>query len=102
MQRRPMLVDAHSGASADAGSIPAASTFRLNRADSSVSFGGNDFVLPLLLQPARVGVHCGLEVGLVAMAIDAKRRIQVGVAESLRRAVDAGDAAELGGEGMAS
>src|SRR6266550_9354202 len=43
-------------------------TFRLDRADSAVSFGGNDFVLPLLFEPARVGVHRGLEVGLIAIA----------------------------------
>jgi hypothetical protein len=77
-----MLVDAHTGASADAGSIPAASIFWLNRAASAVSFGGNDFVLPLLFQPARVGVHRGLEVGLVAMAVDAERRVEVGVAST--------------------
>lgn len=39
------------------GSIPAASTFRLNGADSAVSFGRNDFVLPLLLEPARVAAR---------------------------------------------
>src|SRR5215212_9615658 len=86
--RQPKLVEAQIGATADAGSIPAASTFWLNRADSTVSFGRNDFVLPLLLEPARIGVHRGLEVGLVAMAVDAERRVEVGVAESLRRGVD--------------
>jgi hypothetical protein len=55
----------------------------------------------LLFEPARVGVHRGLEVGLVAMAVAAEGRVEVGVAESLRRGVDAGDAPELGGEGVA-
>jgi hypothetical protein len=52
-------------------------TFWLNRADSAVSFGGNDFVLPLLFPPARVGVHRGLEVGLIAMAVDAERGVEI-------------------------
>jgi hypothetical protein len=32
----------------------------------------------------------------VAVAVDAERRVEVGVAERLRRGVDSGDAPELG------
>src|SRR4029077_12072919 len=46
--------------------------------------GGNDFVLSLLLEPGRIGVHRGLEIGLVAVAVATKRGIEVGGAESLR------------------
>jgi hypothetical protein len=81
--RQPKLVEAQIGATADAGSIPAASILRLNRADSRVSFGRNDFFLPLLFEPTRVGVHGRLEVGLVAVPVDPEGRIQVGVTERL-------------------
>jgi hypothetical protein len=74
IKEQPKLVDALSGASADAGSIPAASTFWLNRADLAVSFGRNDFVLPLLFQPTGVRLHRSLEVGLVAMVLSRASR----------------------------
>jgi len=61
----------------NAGPIPAASTFRLNQADSGVSFGRNDSLLLLLFEPTRVPVHGSLELGLVAVAVDSERRVQV-------------------------
>ena len=42
-----------------------------------------------------------LEVGLVAVAVDAECRVEVGVSERLRCGVDAGDAPEFGGEDVA-
>ena len=50
----------------------------------SGSAAWNDFVLSLLLEPGRIGVHRGLEICLVAVAVATKRGIEVGVAESLR------------------
>jgi hypothetical protein len=67
-----------------------------------VSFGRNDFVLPLLFQPTRVGLHRDLEIGLVPVAVDPERRVEVGVTERLGRCVDSGHAPELGREGVAS
>ncbi len=67
---RAKLVEALPGAIADAGSIPAASTFWLNRAVSVVIFGRNDFLLPLLFQATSVRLHRPFEIGLVAVAID--------------------------------
>jgi len=58
-------------------------------------------VLPLRFQPTRVGLHRYLEVGLVLVAVDAERCVQVGVTERLRRGVDPGHAAELRREGVA-
>src|SRR5215218_11453153 len=43
----PKLVEVPCGASADAGSIPAASTFRLNRADLTVKLRGERFGSPV-------------------------------------------------------
>jgi hypothetical protein len=52
----------------------------------------------LLLHPTRVGLHCDLEVRLVAVAVDPERRVQVGVTEGSRCCVDPRGAPKLGGE----
>src|SRR3954454_21723100 len=67
------LVDAIFGAIADAGSIPAVSTFSLRQAISALPFGRN--ALPF--EPCGVGVHRALEVAVVAVAIDPERRIEI-------------------------
>jgi len=54
----------------------------------------------MLFEPTLVGVDRGLEVGLVAVAADAERRVEVSVAKRLRSGVDACDAAQFGGKGV--
>jgi hypothetical protein len=54
----------------------------------------------LLFEPTGVRLHRRLEVGLTVVPVDRERRTRVGVAQRLRRGVDAGYAAELGGESV--
>src|SRR5215216_4301200 len=101
-----MLVDALTGASADAGSIPAASIIPAICGNFTRAPGEH---LPLgafagLLDALRLGerVHRALEVGLVVVSVDSRRRRRVGVAEQVLDDADVGmRAADVGREGMA-
>ena len=84
-------MEALTGATADAGSIPAASTFALfMRVFGIVS--GNDSEVRILPAPASERLHVALEVAQVAMPVNAERGGEVRVAQRVRCRVDSGDA----------
>jgi uncharacterized protein (DUF1778 family) len=86
-----MLVDAHSGASADAGSIPAASTFPCKS-----RFLCKDADLGPIMTPDAVGVldvygHCPYTAGMAKVARATDRwefRVEAQADEFVRRAAD--------------
>src|SRR5829696_3103275 len=98
-----MLVDALTGASADAGSIPAASIIPAICGNFTREPGEHlplgAFVGPLVPLRLRERLHRALEVGLVVVPVDSRRRRRVGVTEQVLDDADVGvRAADVGRE----